>query len=142
MKSISENNNVTYDVSKMKLHLELEQQDGCINGNVLKERLKDKGLSAKVLDYLLEHPELIPEEWKEKCVFFWGTIYRYTDDRLYVRYLCWFGSQWGWSCRWLYNAFGDCDPAVVCDSKKQELIAKAEELKHKADELLEQANQM
>jgi len=39
-------------------------------------------MNANVLDYLLAHPELIPEDWKNKYVFFWGTIYRYSSGGL------------------------------------------------------------
>ncbi|PCI30256.1 hypothetical protein COB55_00550 [Candidatus Wolfebacteria bacterium] len=79
-----------------------EQQKGdkVINGNKLREILKDKRVyTAHVLDYLLENTRLIPEEWKEKTIFFWGTIYlRAGDGRLYVRCLGWRDDRWSWSC--------------------------------------------
>lgn len=56
-------------------------------------------LPAHVLDYLLENQELIPNSWKGKIVFFWGTIYRKPKDCLTVRGISW-SSRDGWA---------DCD---------------------------------
>ena len=87
-----------WDSTKVKLHLSDGQKDGrYIAGNKLREELKSQPvMNANILDYLLAHPELIPEEWKDKAVFFWGTIYRRADGDLCVRYLCWSGGGWLW----------------------------------------------
>src|SRR3990167_1014932 len=56
-----------FDPTKLELYLSPKQKDGFIVGNKLrKELMKNKivTLNACVLDYLLLHPELIPEEWK------------------------------------------------------------------------------
>ena len=83
-------------------------------GNNLRQELDDQPtLNANVLDYLLAHPELIPEEWKGKAVFFWGTIYRRSDGGLYVRCLYWGGSKWRWHGRWLDNGFNSGNPAAL-----------------------------
>ncbi|HEY4477351.1 MAG TPA: hypothetical protein VJB56_01875 [Candidatus Paceibacterota bacterium] len=58
-------------------------------------------LNANVLDYLLAHPDFIPEWWKGKAVFFWGTIYRNSYGNLCVRYLCFYGDRWDWNYDWL-----------------------------------------
>ncbi len=34
-----------------------------------------KGFNACVLDFLVDHPELIPQSWKSKNIIFTGTIY-------------------------------------------------------------------
>lgn len=54
-------------------------------------------LNANVLDFLLAHPELIPEEWKEQRILFGGTVYE-MDGRAVVRYLYFRGStrKWDW----------------------------------------------
>jgi hypothetical protein len=62
---------------------------------------------------LLANPELIPEEWKGKFIFFWGTIYRNSDGSLYVRYLNWNGDQWNWNFNCLDNDWNDNNPAAV-----------------------------
>ncbi len=109
---------VKWTESLIGLYLDKGQQNGkCIGGNDLRQALKDqKVLNANVLDFLLKHPELIPEEWKGKAIFFWGTIYRNSDGRLYVRYLCWSGSRWYWHYLWLGNDWSGDNPAAVCAS--------------------------
>ncbi len=96
-----------WDPSKVVLHLSENQKDGkCIVGNKLRKELADVPMyNANVLDYLVKHPHLIPEEWKGKVVFFWDTIYRGSGDRLYVRCLVFGGGHWqanyGWlNCGW------------------------------------------
>ena len=108
----------SFDPKKLQLHLEPEQKDTYIKGEVLAERMKDKGLSANVLDYLLEHPKLIPEEWKNKYIYFWGTVYRSSVGNLFVRFLDWFGGRWDWNCRWLDDGWGSGGPAAVLASTK------------------------
>ena|SRR3990167_5766103 len=110
---------IEWDVNKFSLHLEPEQERECLTGNVLQERLKDKPvLNANVLDYLLAHKELIPEEWKGKYIFFWGTVYRDSDDDLWVRCLRWGGGRWHWYYYCL-DVDWDADyPAVVASSVK------------------------
>jgi len=139
------------DIAKIKidLHLEPEQQGNYLTGNTLRERLKDKPvLNACVLDYLLEHQELIPNEWKGRFVFFWGTTYRSSDGSLYVRYLYyWNDRRWGWNDYWLDNYFYDNGPAVISASLElstsnpselgslETLQAEVKELKTKVKEL-------
>jgi len=103
-----------WDLTKVKLHLSPNQQNGkTIKGHELREELANEPvLNANVLDYLLAHPELIPEEWKGKCIFFWGTIYRYSGDSLFVRYLCWSGGRWGWDYGWLDGGWDSHSPAA------------------------------
>lgn len=95
------------------LHLSKKQKKGYISGNELRKELeKMLALNANVLDYLLVFPSLIPEEWKGKNVFFWGTIYR-SSGSLCVRYLEWTGPGWTWCFKWVTGAFNDNDPAGV-----------------------------
>ena len=103
-----------WDISSIKLYLSENQQGNkSIEGNKLRKELeKEPVLNANVLDYLLKHPELIPEEWKGKAIFFWGTIYRDSYGDLYVRGLSWGGDHWGWSCRWLDDDFYRNGPAA------------------------------
>lgn len=107
-----------FDPTKVKLFLSNRQKnDKVIGGHDLRQELKDKPvLNANVLDYLLAHPELIPEEWKGKAIFFWGTIYRYSAGNLCVRCLVWFGGRWCWDCRWLDFDWRGRDPAAVSAS--------------------------
>lgn len=107
-----------WDLAKTKLHLDKGQEGSkVLVGYALCEALKaERVLPANALDYFLAHPELIPEEWKDKAVFFWGTIYRDSDGDLYVRYLCWDGEQWDWGYDWLDGGWRDRGPALVLAS--------------------------
>lgn len=106
-----------FDLDNVQLHLEPEQEKSYLKGTILRERLKDKTcLDASVLDYLLEHTDLIPETWKGKYVYFWGTIYRHSVGGLYVRCLCWRDGEWYWSNLWLGYYWRSGDPAAVLAS--------------------------
>lgn len=104
-----------WDSEQIELWLSGEQKNGWVSkGNALRIELANQPvLNACVLDYLLEHPELIPEEWKGKFVFFWGTIYHDASGSLVVRYLGWRGSEWYWDCHWLDLGFHGRSPAAV-----------------------------
>ena len=99
----------------MKLYLSKKQKGSSyIEGNKLREELKGQPVyNANLLDYLLKNPYPIPEEWKGKYVFFWGTVYRNSDDRLCVRCLYWSGDRRYWSSYWLDSDWLDSDPAAV-----------------------------
>src|SRR3989344_1801838 len=100
------------NAKKVVLHLSEAQQDGkVVEGHKLHTELlenedEDTILNANVLDYLLAHPELIPESWKKDAegrtlyVFFHGTTFRDSDGYLCVRSLSFFGGQWSWSFDW------------------------------------------
>ncbi len=103
-----------FDPAKIFLYLSKKQIKGMIDGHDLRKELADKPvMNANVLDYLLAHPELIPEEWKDKCIFFWGTIYRNSVGYLYVRFLYWNGSKCYWDFHWLGNDFDSDNPAAL-----------------------------
>ncbi|KKR48386.1 MAG: hypothetical protein UT86_C0006G0024 [Candidatus Magasanikbacteria bacterium GW2011_GWC2_40_17] len=108
-----------WDPAKVSLHLSFNQQNGnVIQGHQLRRELVVcvPNLNANVLDYLLAHPELIPESWMGKAIFFWGTIYRSADGDLCVRYLIWKGKQWSWGDRWLGSGWNNNNPAAVSAS--------------------------
>lgn len=102
------------EAQKDNLYLDEEQQNGkFIEGNKLRKRLAGKPvLNANVLDYLLAHPHLIPEEWRFKVVFFWGTIYC-TGGSLCVRSLGWHPNKWDGHGRWLDHVWDSIHPAVL-----------------------------
>lgn len=105
-----------WDATKAALFLsEPQKRGGRIEGNKLRSRLKcgQNPYNANLLDYLLKNPHLIPEEWKGKYVFFWGTVYRRSDGFLCVRYLYWRGDRWVWFSRWLDRDWRDDRPAAV-----------------------------
>ncbi len=115
---------LAFDPTKIKLYLSPNQQNGKrIEGNKLRKELANEPvLNANVLDYLLAHPELIPEDWKKdergntRYIFFWETIYRYSRGHLCVRFLYLSGGAWGWRGNWLGFDWSDFDPAAVLAS--------------------------
>jgi len=103
-----------FDPAAILFYLSKKQRKRNINGYDLQKELANKKvLNANVLDWLLIHQELIPEEWKDKYIFFWGTIYRCSAGPLYVRYLDRHDSQWLWEYYWLDSDFDSDDPAAL-----------------------------
>lgn len=105
----------SFDTSKVKFHFDDGQKnDKYIQGHKLRTQLKDVSvMNANLLDWYLAHPEHIPEDWKGKAVFFWGTVYRRRDGNSCVRFLCWNGGQWFWNARWLGNDWNGFNPVLV-----------------------------
>ena len=104
--------------SKVAFYLSAQQKGGSIKGNKLRKELKGKPVfNACLLDYLLAHPQLIPESWKGKYICFWGTVYRDSDGNLFVRCLYWFGGHWCWSYYWLDDDFDDYRPALLASGE-------------------------
>jgi len=69
----------------------------CTDYEFVELRCMDYGAvpaNANVLDFLLEHPDLIPSEWKGKQIHFCGTVYEGGGDRM-VRCLAWHSFN-GW----------------------------------------------
>ena len=114
-----EGGQLKFDLNGIGLYLSKRQRsnehiDGHVGGIELRKELENQPvLNANVLDYLLAHPELIPDEWKGKYVFFWGTVYRSHDGRLYVRCLCWASDRWSWFCNRLVSDWHSVNQAAV-----------------------------
>lgn len=111
----------TWDPTKVRLHLSKNQQDGnTIEGDKLRKELANETVyNANLLDYLLDNPHLIPEDWKvdaegnTRYIFFWGTVYRDSDGNLCVRCLYFDGGHWQQDYNWLdYDFDGDRPSAV------------------------------
>ncbi len=107
-----------FDSKKVALHLDDGQKDGkWIQGNKLRQKLEKVPVyGAQLGDFYMANLHLIPEEWKGKAVFFWGTIYRDAGGRLCVRFLYWRGDGWVWVYRWLDVDFNGRSPAAVSAS--------------------------
>lgn len=109
---------VKLNLEDIKLYSALKLDESWIAGNEYLKRLKSSGkvlLDARVMEELLASPESIPEDWRDKAVFFWGTIFR-GGGLLYVAYLVWLGNQWVADYRWLDGDFRLCHPAAVLAS--------------------------
>lgn len=105
-----------FDPTQVDFYLSDVQKNGrSLRGQQLREELADKPvLNANVLDYLLDHQELIPEGWKsydrhnQHRLFFWGTLYADFKGRLYLRYLEWWmkDNTWTHGYHWVDDDWG------------------------------------
>ncbi|MDO8594006.1 MAG: hypothetical protein Q7R93_00635 [bacterium] len=103
-----------FDASQVEFYLSAAQKKGSIEGNKLRKELVDKPvLNANVLDYLLKNPHLIPDEWKGKYLFFWGTVFRSSGGSLCVRCLDWNDGRWDWDDGWLGGGWNGHSPAAL-----------------------------
>jgi hypothetical protein len=110
-----------WDPAQVQFYLsEPQRKEKSIEGNKLRKELEGKSVfNANLLDYLLAHPNLIPEDWKKdeknrtRYIFFWGTIYRDSDGNLCVRCLYWHGGGWQWGDDWLGDGWSVGDPAAL-----------------------------
>ncbi|MEI6836110.1 MAG: hypothetical protein WCK59_04730 [Candidatus Falkowbacteria bacterium] len=70
-----------------------------------KESMNTLFLNANVLDYLLAHPHLIPNEWvTEKKIVFRGTAYYNHDEGICFRALSWDSLKGSWGWCWIFCA--------------------------------------
>ena len=79
------------------------------------ERAGRPVLNANVMEWLLTHPDKIPEYWKwwARRVFFFGTVYRDSSGDKFVRFMRrseghwngqrWVEGHWIWDYEWLGN---------------------------------------
>ncbi len=104
-----------WDTTKVALYLDQGQKYGrVIMGTELREKLKGRPvMNANLMDYLLAHQELIPDDWKGKGICFWGTIYRAPNGDFGLRYIYWDGLGWAWVYRWFANGFDSNSPTLV-----------------------------
>jgi hypothetical protein len=108
--------NLYVDGCKIVLIQSKSQMNGQV-GHELRKELENGEqvlLNSNVLDYLYDHPELFPEQWKKdengntRFIYFWGTIFRDpSDGDLYVRSVCWYGGELRQGFNWLDRDWDD-----------------------------------
>lgn len=110
------------DNRKVVLYLSERQKGGkVIRGHELREELSGKSvLHPNIMDALIEHPSLIPEDWKKdeegntRFIFFLAVIFRDADGDLCVRCFYFNGGQWGRNYYWLDGDWsGDYSAALL-----------------------------
>jgi len=104
-----------FDAVQLKLHFDVDQQNSkYVKGTELRTKLKNVPvMNANMLDWYLAHPDRIPEDWKGKAVFFWGTVYRDQDGDSSVRFMFWDVGRWRWFAYWLDSHWSGGCPALV-----------------------------
>ncbi len=112
---------IIWDPSKVKLFVHKRQSgENIMTGRELESYFDTiKVFNANLLDYLLDHPYLIPEEWKKdqdgnmNHIFFWDTIYIDGVKGLHVRCLEFMGGHWRDGAYSLNKKFNLNCPALV-----------------------------
>ncbi len=110
-----------WNPSEVHFYLSEQQKNRkFIEGKKLLKELEDKPIfNANLIDYLLAHPYLIPETWKNdeagrvRRIFAWDTIYHSLSGDLCVRCLLWNGNSWDWDYHLLGDRRYDFDPAAL-----------------------------
>jgi hypothetical protein len=88
--------------------------DIMVEGHDLYDDLINKPcLNACVLDYLLIHPKLIPQDWKGISIDFWGTIYENEQKKFFVRRLFCFLGNWKDKYIYLGDKWDSCKPIAL-----------------------------
>lgn len=91
------------DLSKPNLVSILKPGEEWVMGDVNLARLKKSKvirMDAKIFQTLWENKALIPSSWKEKVVFFDGTLLWSPSGGRYALDLFWYGRQWDWDYVW------------------------------------------
>lgn len=106
--------NATYgkiDVSKLRLYTP--------KGKTLEEVKEEvKGMKPAnwaVLQYLFEHPDAVPKDWRKYYLFFFGTSLRDRGGLWDVPYAYWDSSEWERRAYWLWLDWGSSYRVVLLD---------------------------
>jgi hypothetical protein len=115
------NGKVIWDSSKFTPWLYSDQRVGrSVEVNVLYRELMSKNvMNACVLDFLLVNTHLIPSVWRDRSLYFWGTIYSYPGTAVpYVRFLVWqeYANRWVWGYCGMAGYWNSTSPALVMQS--------------------------
>lgn len=81
----------------------LKTNKGDVSGDGMRQRAVELGanLSQRHAEFLLEHQQEIPKEWREYYLVFPGTVWCDSDGFLLVPYLRWRGERWNLCFYWL-----------------------------------------
>ena len=105
----------TFNYKDLRTYLSEKQGRGFILGSDLKKDLEGQPVvGAQLLDFYLnkKNRHLIPQKYKWKMLFFWGTIYRDSKGTLYVPCMNWDGLWVHGSFFWLGHHFPQTPSAL------------------------------
>lgn len=89
-----------------------ESKTAPIKGSELIKKLNGTGLNACVFDYLMDHKELIPVEWKTKNIVFPGTVFTDGGGNRFARSIYWWDNDWQTGVTYLEESYDDRVAAV------------------------------
>ncbi len=97
---------LVWNPTQVKLMQSAKQQaDQFVTGFKLAELMSRRlALNANVLDFLLDHPYLIPRVWQGKRIYFWGTVYNEQNGQC-VRCLVYINDEWTDDYFWIHSHF-------------------------------------
>ena len=108
---------INFDPSKVTLYLSEKQKKGEICGDDLMRELNGLPImNSNALTHLIRHPEIIPNKWKRKKIYFWGTI-QSGEVYTFVHCLCWFDEKWVVRASSIDRYFGRNCPSILYDVK-------------------------
>ncbi|MDD3301285.1 MAG: hypothetical protein PHR57_00680 [Patescibacteria group bacterium] len=105
-----------WDPKKISLFVPEEQESDSVSSKKLKEIFKEKNvnvLNSNLLFFLEKHQELIPEDWRNKAIIFWGTIYEAKGNRFYVLSLKWQIDRYAIDYMWVNWFFNKDEPSAI-----------------------------
>jgi hypothetical protein len=81
----------------------LREGEKSVSGEVMRQRAVKLGanLGQRQAEYLLEHQDEIPREFRKYYLVFPGTLWRASDGSLVVPYLSWDDGRWYLRFHWL-----------------------------------------
>lgn len=104
-----------FDPSKIELYrTPTRAQAVVIRGIDLEREVEGRQcLNACVLDWLIAHPEYIPESWKkEGCIQFIDTRYAIIGS-VHIPYMYWDGHRWSRGLYWHFSEFATEHPVAI-----------------------------
>lgn len=100
-----------FDPAAIKL-ISFESRTTATKGQKMLDKVKDTGLNACVADYLLSHPDLIPETWKTKHVVFPGTIFKDAAGNRCLKFIYFWEGEWHGKFLYLEESYDDKSVAM------------------------------
>lgn len=92
----------------------LNYDEKSITGSELEKRAGKLGadLGQHTTEWLLDHQNEIPEEWRRYYFVFPGSVWQDSDGGRRVPYLGWYGDRWCLDFGWLVSIFDSPDRLV------------------------------
>ena len=104
-----------FSTNDLELVSFLKQGESSINGEEMAQRARvelDANYGQEDAEWLLEHQNKIPAEFREYYIVFTGTIWWGSDVHRYVPYLHWRGGRWYLNFYWIDSVWGSSDRLV------------------------------
>lgn len=120
------NGQLDWDITSVRLHrLQIQMDGGLVSGEKLRKELSGEiVLNVNVLNYLLQHQDLLLDCWKfcpdgkPRQIFFWGTLFNCPHVGPCVPYLHWEDEKWKTDYAWIGRSWGSNDFSIILVNPK------------------------